>query len=284
MNRFWRNAFILIAVLIVIGQSFFVVDQRQQGVVTRFGEPVRVVNAGGDGPGLKAKIPFVDQVAVFEKRNQALQTQPEEMTTADRRLLVVDGFVRYRIDDPLRFYRVAHDQKTAAARLNKLAVSSLRGAMAQAASQDVLSGRREALDGAAREDMKRRTAATNMGVTILDLRIRRADLPPGEENAIFERMSAGWRQQAAQLRAQTEEQREQVLAEAETKAAAIRAETAAERARIYASSYGRDPEFAAFYQTMKAYDETLARGDTTVVVPPDSEFFSYLQKGPAKGR
>jgi len=281
MNRFWRNAFIVLAALILIGQSFVIVDQRQQGVVLRFGRPVRVVNADGDGPGLKAKIPFAEQLVVFDKRNQALQTEPVEVATADQRQLVVDAFVRYRIEDPLRFYRHLHDQKTAAARLNRMAVTSLRQAVVAAASQDVLAGGREAVDRAALDDMVRRAAAANLGVKIIDLRIRRADLPPAEETAIFERMSGAWRQEAAQLRAQNEEQRQQILAEAETKAAAIRAEGSAERGRIFASSYGRDPEFAAFYQTMKAYDETLARGDTTVMVPPDSEFFKYLQRGPA---
>lgn len=280
MNRFWRNAFIVLAALIVLGQTFVIVDQREQGVVLRLGEPVRVLNAGGDGPGLKTKIPFAEQVAIFDKRNQSLQTQAVEFTTADRRPLMADAFVRYRIEDPLRFYRVLHDQKTAAARLNKLAVTSLRQAFAAATSQDVLAGRREALNRAALDDMSRRAAAAGLGVSIVDLRIRRADLPAAEEAAIFERMNAAWREQAAQLRAQNEQQRQQILAEAGTKAAAIQAEAAAERGKIFASSYGRDPEFAAFYQTMKAYDETLARGDTTVVVPPDSAFFKYLQHGP----
>jgi membrane protease subunit HflC len=276
MNRFWRNTFLVLAALIVLGQTFFIVDQRQQGVVTRFGKPIRVLNA----PGLQAKIPFVDQVAAFDRRNQALQTEAEQMTTADHRALMVDAYVRYRIDDPLRFQQVVGDQKTAAARLNKLATSSVRGALAGATSQDVLSGRREAVDSVALADMARRTKAAGMGVAILDLRIRRAGLPPAEQTAVFERMSAEWRAEAAQVRADTEQQRQQVLAEAETKAAAVRAETAAARARIFASSYGRDPEFAAFYQTMRAYDETLAKGETTVVLPAGSEFLKYLQHGP----
>jgi membrane protease subunit HflC len=278
MSPFWRNVLILFAALVVIGQSVYIVDQRQQVVVTRFGQPVRVL----DAPGPRAKIPFVDQVAAFDRRSQALQTKAEEMTTADQRALMVDAFVRYRIDDPLRFYRVARDQKAAAARLNELAMSSVREALAGAGSRDVLMGRRDGVDSAAREDMKRRAAAAGMGVSILDLRIRRVGLPPAEETAVFERMNAGWKAEAAQVRAQTEQQRQQVLAEAEGRAAAIRAETAAEKGRIFASSYGRDPEFAAFYQTMRAYDETLAKGDTTVVLPPGSEFLKYLQKGPGR--
>jgi len=277
-DRFWRNAFIVLAALIVISQTVLMVDQSRQGVVLRFGKPVRVLNANGGKPGLKAKIPFVDQVTVFDKRNQALQTEPVELAAADQRQLVVDAFVRYRIDDPLRLYRTVHDQKTMAARLNRLATASLRRALAKAGSQDILSGRRDALSRSARDDMT--GPAAGMGVEVIDLRIRRADLPAADQNAIFERMSGTWRQQAAEVRAGTEQQRQQILAEAGAKAEAVRAETAVAKAKIFASSYGRDPEFAAFYQTMQAYDETLARGDTTVVLPQGSEFFKYLQHGP----
>jgi modulator of FtsH protease HflC len=282
-DRFWRYLVIAFAVMLVIGQTFYVVDQREQGVVLRFGDPVRVVNAGDDSPGLKVKVPFLEKVVKFDKRNQAFETDEEEIVAGDQERLVVDAFVRFRVSDPLQFYTALRDEKTAADRLERLVISSLRQTLGSASSEDIVSKRRSALTRMTRDDMERRVIASRMGVQIIDVRIRRADLPPANENAVFDRMKTARLQEAAQIRAVGQQQRQQIVADATRQAETIRGEGDAARAKIFASSFGRDPSFAAFYQSMRAYEDSMGQGDTTMVLSPDSDFFKYFEHGPTGG-
>ena len=269
--------------LIVIAQTFYVVDQRQQAIVLRFGEPVRVVNALGDeaSPGLKVKVPFVENVVKFDKRNQSFDTRDEEIIAGNQERLVVNAFVRFRITNPLRFYMALRDERTAADRLERLVISSLRQILGAAPSEDIVSRRRSALTRAIRDDMGRRVAASRMGVEIIDVRIKRADLPAANEAAVFERMKTARLQEAAEIRAIGQQQRQQIVADATRQAETIRGEGDAERAKTFADSFGRDPAFASFYRSMQAYEASMGQGDTTMILSPDSEFFKYFERGPS---
>ena len=268
--------------LIVVAQTFYVVDQRQQAIVLRFGEPVRVVNAfGANDAGLKVKVPFLENVVKFDKRNQSFETSEEEIIAGNQERLVVDAFVRFRIVDPLRFYTALRDEQTAADRLERLVISSLRQTLGSASSEDIVSRRRSQLTQLTRDDMARRVAASRMGVQIVDVRIKRADLPAANEAAVFERMKTARLQEAAEIRAIGEQQRRQIVADATREAETIRGEGDAERAKIFASSFGRDASFANFYRSMSAYEASMGQGDTTMILSPDSEFFKYFERGPS---
>ncbi len=287
MNRFAVNRQSLVvlgiaafAILVTLGQTFYVLDQRQQAIVLRLGDPVRVVNAvGQESAGLKAKVPFLENVVKFDKRNQAFESREEEIIAGNQERLVVDAFVRYRISNPLRFYTTLRDQQTAEDRLERLVISSLRQVLGTASSEDIVSKRRSALTRQIRDDMASRVSASRMGVQIIDVRIKRADLPAANQAAVFERMKTARQQEAAQIRAVGEQQRREIVATATKEAEETRGEGDAERARIFASSFGRDPSFASFYRSMQAYEASMGQGDTTMVLSPDSDFFKYFEKG-----
>ena len=266
--------------LVVLAQTIYVVDQRQQAIVLRFGEPVRVVNAlGVNDPGLKVKAPFLENVVKFDKRNQSFETSEEEIIAGNQERLVVDAFVRFRIVDPLRFYTALRDEQTAADRLERLVISSLRQTLGTATSEDIVSRRRSQLTRLIRDDMARRVTASRMGVQIIDVRIKRADLPAANEAAVFERMKTARLQEAAEIRAIGEQQHRQIVADATQQAETIRGEGDAARAKTFAASFGRDPSFASFYRSMQAYESSMGQGDTTMILSPDSEFFKYFERG-----
>ena len=285
-----------LAVLILASQTFFVVDQRQQALVVALGDPVRVINAPGKSEaGLHLKVPFFQQVFLFDRRNIALEADKEEIITAGQERLVVDAFIRYRISDPLQFYRTLRDETTAADRIERLVNSSLRQVLGAASATDIISGRRAQLMQQAKLDVARRAKASRLGIEVIDLRIRRADLPTSNREAVFRRMSTSRQQVAAQLRAQGEQRKREIIAEAD-KEVAITLATAREqqgqimgegdalRTRIFANSFGKDPSFAAFFRSMQAYEQSLGDGQTTMVLSPDSAFFRYFERGPTGGR
>ena len=188
--------------LIVLSQTFFIVDQRKQAVVVRLGEPVRVINAPGDvSPGLKIKAPFVENVVQFDKRNLAIEAAQEEITAADQQRLVVDAFVRYRISDPLQYYRTLRDEQIASDRIERLANSSLRQVLGTATSNDIISGRREALLAQTKKDVAARADSSRLGIQIIDVRIKRADYPAQIQESVYRRMQTSRQQEAARIRA-----------------------------------------------------------------------------------
>ncbi len=277
---------------VVLANAFFIVDQRQQVVVVNLGEPVRVINPpGAYDPGLKLKIPFVESLVVLDKRNQAIEATKEEVISADQQRLVVDAFVRYRISDPLQFYRTLRDESTAADRLEPLINSSLRQVLGAATANEIISQKRDALMADTLRDVRARAGRSHFGVEVVDLRIKRADLPAANQQAVYARMRSNLQQQAAQIRAVGEQNRREIVADAD-KQVTITLATATEEAfttrgagdgesaKIFAQSFGKDPSFAAFYRSMQAYEGVFADGDTTMVLSPDADFFKYFRKGP----
>ncbi|PTS91207.1 MULTISPECIES: protease modulator HflC [unclassified Caulobacter] len=279
MTRDRRLTFLAIAavaVLFVLSNTVYQIDQREQALIVRFGDPVRVV----ERPGINLKTPFIENVVRFDKRNIAIEAEQEEIIAANQERLVVDAFVRYRITDPRQFFKTLRDERTADDRLTRLVNSSLRQELGRASAEEIISGGRAALTRRTRDDMIRRAAGSNLGVQIIDVRIKRADLPEANQKAVFERMQTARQQQAAELRAIGDQQRQEIIATATGEAETIRGEGDAKRAQLFASSFGRDPNFAAFYRSMQAYEASLGQGDTTLVLSPDSAFFKYFQRGP----
>ncbi|MDR3511118.1 MAG: protease modulator HflC [Caulobacteraceae bacterium] len=287
----WLGAVFVAGVL--LANTFYVVDQRQQAIVLRFGKVAGgVVNAvGTNEPGLKVKLPFVETVILLDKRNQSLDAGQEEVLASDQERLAVDGFIRYRITDPLQYYRALGDEQTAHDRMGQIVNASLRQVLGSATSTDIISGRREALMGQARDEVASEAAHAGLGVQIIDLRIKRVDLPDTIRAAVYRRMQTARQQEAAQARAMGEQQKREIMADADKQVAITlatahaeaertRGEGDAKRAILFASSFGRDPKFAAFYRSMQAYETALAQGDTTLVLSPDSDFFKYFKKGP----
>ena len=295
-RRLWTYVILAIGVLVLLGNTLYVVDQREQAIVLRFGEPVRVVNAPGKpGAGLNLKFPFWENVIKFDRRNLALESQQEEIITADQQRLVVDAFVRYRISDPLAFYRSLRDERTATDRIERLVNSSLRQVLGSAPQTEIISGGRGRLMAQARDDVARRAEASRFGIQAIDVRIRRADLPAENQPNVFRRMETSRQQEAARIRAEGEQQKREIiaqadrevtitLAQAQEQGETVRGQGDAQRTRIFAQSFGRDPSFAAFWRSMQAYEASLAQGDTTMVLSPDSAFFRYFDRGPSGSR
>lgn len=282
------------AVLVVLMNTLYVVDQRQQALVLRFGEPQRTVNAfQTNDPGLKIKVPFLENVVKFDKRNQPLEADQEEILTADQERLVVDSFLRYRITDPLQYFRTLGDQTRARDRLERLLNSSLRQVLGSASQNDIIAGRRAQLMAAIRQDVINRARQARLGIEVIDVRIRRADLPAQNQQAVFRRMQTSRQQEAAQIRAVGEQQKREIMANADREvtitlatateeSSKTRGEGDARRTAIFGASYGRDPAFAAFFRSMQAYDGALGQGDTTMILTPKSDFFRYYNNGPGR--
>jgi len=296
-----RSPLILYAVvafvaLVLLANSLFVVEQREQAVVLRFGQAVRVINKPGHNEaGLNFKQPFVENVIKFDRRNLGLEADQEEVTSADQQKLVVDAFLRYRISDPLQYYRTLRDERTAQDRLERLMNSSLRQMLGQMNQSDIISGQRDKLMQQSKQDMARRAKESRLGIEVIDFRIKRADLPAANQASVYRRMQTQRAQIAAQYRAQGEQQKREIIATADKDVAitladaqqigeTTRGEGDAQRTRIFAQAYGKDPSFAAFYRSMQAYEAGLAQGDTTMILSPDSNFFKYFEQGPSGGR
>ena len=293
MNRRYMTwAILALGVLILLANTLFIVEQRQQAIVVRFGEPVRVINAPSrPAPGLKIKAPFIENVIKFDKRNIALESAQEEIIAVDQERLVVDAFIRYRIADPLQFYRTLRDERTANDRIERLVNSSLRQVLGTATSNDIISGRRGQLMQLTKTDVSNRAKVSRFGIEIIDVRIKRADLPTANQEAVYSRMETARQQMAAQIRGVGEQRKREIIAAADKEVAITlataqeeadrtRGEGDAQRTQIFARSFGKDASFASFYRSMQAYEASLAQGDTTMVLSPDSAFFRYFEGGP----
>ncbi len=273
------GAFLL---LVVLANSFYIVGQTEQAVVVRLGNPVRIVNSnqGGDSPGLKLKVPFLENIILFDNRNIGAELARGEITAGNQERLMIDAFIRYRIVDPQAFYQRLGSVSGAQEQLSTMVTASLKKALGQAASQDIISSRRAEMMRITRDDLAQQANRSKLGIQIIDVRIKRADLPQANAKAVFARMAADRQQEATAIRAGGQQQAAQILGAATEQAETIRGQADADRARIFAGSYGQDPSFAAFYRSMKAYEESLSNGDTTLVLSPDSAFFKYFSQGP----
>lgn len=288
-----RALTLIVAILAGLGvlvalTSTYTVSEREQVLVLRFGEAVAVVNeVGDDDPGLHFKLPIVDEVSRFDKRNQEFDMRPAEILASDQERLVVDAFLRFRITNPLRVYQTVRDERGLRERLRPIMDDALRGVIASIPSNEVISGQRASLMERIELAVSAQVANQDLGVEVIDVRILRADLPQQIANSVFERMRSERQQEAQLIRSEGEErarrtraeaQREVtvIIANAQAEAERIRGEGDAQRNAIYAAAYGQDPEFFAFYRSMIAYETTLRDG-TPIIMPPDSEFFEYFR-------
>jgi len=259
-----------VGLFIVLSNALFVVGQRSQAVVLQFGEAVSIINAKGDDAGLKIKIPFAQQHIIYDRRILDLAPNgPSEIVAANQERLEVDAFAKWRISNPLNFYRSVRTTETARIRLQGLMEASMRRVLGGASSNEIISARRAALMEAIRVQMNREAA--NLGIEVVDVKIRAADLPQANQERVFTRMESERQQAAATIRA-----------EGDRRGREIRADADRERASILAGSYGQDPEFAAFYRSMLAYERAIQPG-TTIVMTPQGDFFRYFDSRTGAG-
>jgi membrane protease subunit HflC len=283
MNRTALTAAGVIAVtlLIVVWSSLFIVEQTEQAIVLQFGEFRREVRQ----PGLKAKIPFIQKVVYYDRRVIDYEPPAEEVTASDQKRLVVDSFARFRIVDPLQFYRSVGTEAAAKNRLGSTISGSLRRVLNSVTLASVLSEERDRMMKQITEDVASQAKA--FGIEVIDVRIRRADLPDQNSQAIYQRMQSEREREAREFRAQgaefaqrirsvAERERTVIIAEAQRQAQVLRGQGDGESVRIYADAFGKDPDFFAFYRSMQAYRASLAGQDTTFVLSPDSEFFRFF--------
>lgn len=273
---------VLIAALILVQASCYIVDEREQVVVTEFGQPIRTVQT----PGLNFKIPFIQQLHTFEDRLLYSDADPRQIYTQDKKNLIVDNFARWRIADPLKFLVSVQNVSYAQSRLDDIIFSAVREELGQRTLTEIVATSREEIMQKV-TDLSR-DAAIALGIDIVDVRIKRADLPLENKANVFERMRAERTRQAKEYRAEGEEIATKIRAqtdlevttltsEALQKSQLIRGEGDAEALRIYADAFEQDPRFFEFWRTLEAYEKTLGQG-TTVVMPPSSDFFRYLGK------
>jgi membrane protease subunit HflC len=273
---------VLAVILMILGYgSLFTVYQTKQAIVVRLGNPVRVVTE----PGLNAKYPLIDSVIYIDKRILDLESPPQEVIASDQKRLVVDAFARYRIDNPLKFYQTVGSIEGARSRLSTLLVSALRRVLGEATFIQVVRDERPQLTQRMREQLHRE--AVQFGIEVVDVRIRRADLPEQNSQAIYQRMQTERQRIAAEARAQGSQRSQEIrskadrdvtvlIAEAQSKGEQTRGDGDAKRNQIFADAYGQDPSFFSFYRSMQAYETGLRATDTRMVLRPDSEFFRYF--------
>ncbi|MFQ5624211.1 MAG: protease modulator HflC [Paracoccaceae bacterium] len=270
--------------LFLVRSSVFIVDEREKALVLQFGE----VRAVKEEPGFAFKIPFVQEVVKYDDRILSLETEPLEVTPLDDRRLVVDAFARYRITDAVRFRQAVGVGGIASAetRLKRILNASLREVLGSVGSGAVLSADRVSLMNRIRDAAI--IEARSLGLEVVDVRIRRADLPQQNLAATFDRMKAEREREAAderargkeaaqKLRAQADRQAVELVSQAQRDADIIRGKADAKRNAIFADAFGRDPEFFAFYRSLAAYEKSLSGENSTLVITPDSEFFDYFK-------
>jgi membrane protease subunit HflC len=266
--------------LIFVSQSVFVVNETEQAIILQFGDPVAIVQE----PGLATKLPFVQNVLFFDKRVLSSDAPPQEYLTSDKKRLVVDHVTRWRISDPLAFFKAVRTETGARARLDDIIFSELRRELASVEFVDVISAQREAIEVRVAESAVEKAA--EFGIIVLDVRTKRADLPQEVEQSVFDRMRAERQRESALIRAEGEEQgniiRAQAdrtagvtVAEGEQQAQRLRGEGEAEAIRIYAETLSQDPEFYSFTRRLQAYATIMKPGDQ-LVIPTDTDFFRYV--------
>jgi modulator of FtsH protease HflC len=282
-----RRLLTIIAVALVVAgifamSSLFIVEQTEEALVLRLGEVRDVI----PNPGLKMKLPFVENVIFYDNRLLDFEPPPEEVIVSDQKRLVVDTYTRYRITNPLLFYQTVNSEAAVRARLSAMVNGSLRRVLGNVTLSALLSHQRSAIMGQIRDEVT--AQGKSFGIDVVDVRIRRADLPEENSQAIFARMQSEREQQARQyrgegaeaaqtVRANAERERTVILAEAQRDAQRVRGDGDAESIRVYAGAFGQDKEFFAFYRSMQAYRESLTGRSTSFVLTPDSGFFRFFQ-------
>src|SRR5437016_987823 len=273
-------AIILVALILAYG-ALFTVHQTRQALVVRLGQPVRVVTE----PGLNFKIPLIDSVIHIDKRILDLENPAQEVISSDQKRLVVDAFARYKITRPLLFYQTVSSVEGANSRLSTLLNSALRRVLGEATLTHVVRDDRAALMVRVRDLLEAEAQA--FGITVVDVRIRRADLPEQNSQAVYQRMQTERQREAAEFRGQGSQRNQEIraradrdvtvlIADATATAEKTRGEGDGERNRIFADAYNRDTDFFAFYRAMQAYEAGLRHNDTRMLLKPDSDFFRFF--------
>jgi membrane protease subunit HflC len=269
--------------------STYIVQQTQHALVLRFGAVRTVVSE----PGLYFKLPFFENVLTFDKRILDLDLPAQEVIASDQKRLVVDSFTRYRITDPLRFYQTLNNVVGANSQLSTIVNSTVRTILADASFSAVVRTDRQNLMNRIRDEVNK--VAQTFGINVVDVRIRRADLPEQNSQAVFQRMQTERQREAADIRAQGSQLAQSIRARADREVTVLLAEANrtseetrgagdAERNRIYAEAYSRDRDFFSFYRSMQAYEAGLRAGDTRLVLNPNSDFFRFFNDSRGRAR
>ena len=278
---------ILLPIIIAIGAlaffSVFIVKEVNQAIVLQFGDPKKIISKAG----LNFKLPFIQNVVFLDKRILNLDNEPQEVIAADQKRLIVDAIARFKIVDPLKFYISVGNERVARSRLSTIINSRIRGVLGTQELATLLSTDRAKQMSIIQNDVN--TEAKTLGIQIVDVRIKRADLPPANSDAIYKRMQTEREREAKEFRAQGAEIAQKIrstadkdvtvlLANANKKSEIMKGEGDGQRNKIFAGAFGRDPQFFAFYRAMQAYETALIGGETSLVLSPDSEFFKFFGK------
>ena len=279
MKKFIIPIIILVAATIYF--SVFIVKEVNQAIVLQFGDPKRIIMK----PGINFKIPFIQNVVFLDKRILNLDTPPEEVIASDQKRLIVDAFARFQIVDPLKFYISVGNERVARSRLSTIINSRIRSVLGTQRLQTLLSADRTNQMSLIQDGVN--NEAENFGIKIVDVRIKRADLPQANSDAIYKRMQTEREREAKEFRAKGAEMAAEItanadkevtviLANAEKSSQILKGEGDGKRNKIFADAFGRDPEFFAFYRAMQAYEKALIGGETSLILSPDSEFFKFF--------
>lgn len=271
----------LFAIVITLSNSFFVVNQRQQALVFQFGEVVRVVKE----PGLAFKLPLLQSVTFFDLRLLNFMAEEKEVVASDQKRLIVSAYAKYKIEDPLEFYKAVQNEAGGKSKLNAILESSMRQIVGMYPLSALLSDQRIKIMDDIQQDFAKE--AKRFGIKIVDVRILRADLPKANSQAINERLQAYYEKQAREFRAEgyeeaqkikalAEKDQKVIVAEAQNTAQVTRGRGDAKAAKISAEAYSKDPEFFEFYKSMQVYKNVLTKDDTRIILSPNHKFFKYL--------
>ena len=278
----------LVGVVAVIAFfSIFIVKEVNQAIVLQFGDPKKIITK----PGLNFKLPFIQNVVFLDKRILNLDAPPEEVIASDQKRLIVDAFARFQIVDPLKFYISVGNERVARSRLSTIINSRIRSVLGTQRLQTLLSEDRTKQMALIQEGVN--NEAQNFGIEIVDVRIKRADLPQANSDAIFRRMQTEREREAKEFRAKgaemavtitstADKEVTVILANAQKQSEIMKGEGDGQRNKIFADAFGKDPEFFAFYRNMQAYENALIGGETSLILSPDSEFFKFF--GNIKGK
>ena len=279
INKFLLPITVIAAIAVYL--SLFVVKEINQAIVLQFGDPKRVISQ----PGLQFKIPFIQNVVYIDRRILSLDPAPEEVIASDQKRLIVDAYARFKIVDPLKFYISVGDERVARSRLATIINSRLRGVLGKQSLATLLSEDRSKQMDIIQNDVN--AEAENFGIQIIDVRIKRADLPQANSEAIYKRMQTEREREAKEFRAKGAEMAVTItstadkevtvlLANAKKQSEIMKGEGDGQRNKIFANAFGKDPEFFAFYRAMQAYEKALIGGDTSLILSPDSDFFKFF--------
>jgi membrane protease subunit HflC len=273
-------------VLVVLANAFYIVPIDQQAIVLRFGESQKVVNSDDskDKAGLHFKWPIIETVRRYDRRNLGFDLEQMEIIASDQQRLEVDAIARYRIKDPLQFFRAATTEANGETQLRQRFTAALRGELGKVSQPDIISGQRATVMQRIKSTLQ--TSIAPLGIEIIDVRIRQADLPEANSQRVYERMKSQLQQKVNQYQAEgqglyltivgeADKQVTVILADANQKSQTLRGEGDALRNQIYAAAYNKDAEFFAFYRSLIAYETAIKEG-TPLVLSPDSEFFRYF--------